>query len=252
MQIKVVFLANAAILLEYKGLKILIDGIYDYHGNAFSNLSSEQWGALCGGKNEFSNITYLIFTHTHFDHFSAEKLAEYLYLQKPKGIIIPKGAISEESSLKNCLKDNTVPSLLLEENACKNMMLNLDKRIWIKVFPMKHLDVGESGLQHFCVLLHIDGKNIFITGDVDFSTESFELLKEHILDAVFVNPLFYLSKEGKSHFQNGFLQTKKQIVYHIPFAEDDEMEIRRIIEKEQSKQTEDTLFLMERGQIFHL
>ena len=67
-QVKATFLVNAAVLLEFRGTKLLIDGIYDENGHCFSNLSERQWEKLKAGEGEFAGIEYLLFTHEHGDH----------------------------------------------------------------------------------------------------------------------------------------------------------------------------------------
>ena len=49
-QVKATFLVNAAVLLEFRGTKLLIDGIYDENGHCFSNLSERQWEKLKAGE----------------------------------------------------------------------------------------------------------------------------------------------------------------------------------------------------------
>ena len=82
-QVKATFLVNAAVLLEFRGTKLLIDGIYDENGHCFSNLSERQWEKLKAGEGEFAGIEYLLFTHEHGDHFSPQRVAEYLEYRQP-------------------------------------------------------------------------------------------------------------------------------------------------------------------------
>ena len=56
---------------EFRGTKLLIDGIYDENGHCFSNLSERQWEKLKAGEGEFAGIEYLLFTHEHGDRFFA-------------------------------------------------------------------------------------------------------------------------------------------------------------------------------------
>ena len=50
-------------------------------------------------------------------------------------------------------------------------------------------------------------------------------------------------------FAAGVLQTKTKIVYHIPFAGEDQMMIRKIVEQEmRAGRQENALFFMEEGQ----
>lgn len=89
-QVKATFLVNAAVLLEFRGTKLLIDGIYDENGHCFSNLSERQWEKLKAGEGEFAGIEYLLFTHEHGDHFSPQRVAEYLEYRQPKAIFMPR------------------------------------------------------------------------------------------------------------------------------------------------------------------
>ena len=106
-QVKATFLVNAAVLLEFRGTKLLIDGIYDENGHCFSNLSERQWEKLKAGEGEFAGIEYLLFTHEHGDHFSPQRVAEYLvgaYGVEAKDLIVsvetdlpqPDGADAEK------------------------------------------------------------------------------------------------------------------------------------------------------------
>ena len=106
-------------------------------------------------------------------------------------------------------------------------------------------------MPHFCYLIECGEKKLLFTGDVDFTQERFPDLKGVLLDAVFVNPLMSHSKEGKRLLSDGTLQAKMKIVYHIPFAGEDKMMIRRVAEQEMQRREGtqgDTVFFMEAGQ----
>lgn len=247
--IKVMFLANAAILLEYEETKILIDGIYDEYGHSFSSLSSEQWNKLKCGRNGFSDIAYLLFTHDHSDHFSPLKVKEYLKYQIPKAIFIPKVETYSIKLLCEEIKRKHIFCILLEE-LCQKVIFEPEKNVSIKVFQTKHLGKNYENMPHYCYLLRLGHKNILFTGDMDFTKEKFEELENISLDAVFINPLLFCSKEGEDMLSK--LSVKKKIIYHIPFEEDDKMEIRKILDKKQVlnlKKENDTICFLERDQI---
>lgn len=253
--IKVTYLVNTAVLLEYRGIKLFVDGIYNEKGHSFSNLSEEQWEQLKKGEGLLSGIDYLLFTHEHGDHFSPESVMEYLEYQTPKAIFMPRQGGLELKKLQHKAECMGIPCVMLEENLCRTTLFKPEKDICIKVFYTRHLDKIYWDVPHFCYLLNFGEKRIFITGDVDFNHEGFETLQNIQLDAVFINPLFAESKKGKSLFDEGVLQAKRKIVYHIPFSEDDKMQIRKMVErrirlgKEEDKKT---VFLLERNQICYL
>ena len=249
------YIVNAAVLLEYKGIKLLVDGIFDEKGHCFSNLSIEQWANMKEGDEEFSNIDYLLFTHEHGDHFSPVRVMEYLDHQMPKAIFLPKKGDLELNALQRKVEELNIPCALLDEDLCRKTIFKPEKDISIKVFHMRHLDKIYWNVPHFCYFLEFGEKKILITSDVDFNFETFEKLQNVALDAVFINPLFHQSIKGKKLFSEGVLQAKTKIVYHIPFAEDDRTEIRKIVEQRQAlakTEDKDVIFLMEKGQICYL
>lgn len=252
--VKTTLLANAGILLEFRGTRLLIDGIYDERGHCFSNLSAEQWEGLKAGTGEFSGIDYLLFTHEHGDHFSPERVMEYLDHQKPKALFLPGEGSAALHALQEKAERLQIPCALLEEKVCRNTVFKPEEGICIKAVPARHLDKIYWEVPHFCYLLELGGKRLFFTADADFTYETFPILKGVLLDAVFMNPLMRHSKEGGRLFSEGMLQTKLSVVYHIPFAGDDAMQIRSIAEREMlsGEGAGDALFLMERGQVCFL
>lgn len=250
-KVKVTFLVNAAVLLEYKGSKLLIDGIYDENGHCFSNLSEEQWNKMKAGQGEFAEIDYLLFTHEHGDHFSPQRVSEYLDYQQPKAIFMPKDGSAALEELYRKTVEKKIPCALLNRALCRKTVFHPEKDIHIQAFQTRHLDRIYWNVPHFCYLVEFGEKKLLFTGDVDFTQENFSAVKGILLDAVFVNPLMSHSKEGKRLLSDGTLQAKMKIVYHIPFAGEDKMMIRKVAEQElrnRKQEQENTVFFMEEGQ----
>lgn len=248
-KIKVTFLVNAAVLLEYNGTKLLVDGIYDEKGHCFSNLSAKQWKDLKEGNGDFSDIGYLLFTHAHGDHFSAERVAEYLEYQRPKAIFLPWCDIEAFGALRKKAEEKGIPCVLPDAALCKRTIFRPEPDIAIRVLWTGHLDKLYRDVVHFCYLLTCGEKNILLTADVDFTKESFAELQGITPDAVFVNPLMIQSKEGRRLLFGGALQAKTRIIYHIPFAGDDKMGIRELAERAALREGEEnSIYFMEEGQ----
>lgn len=248
-QVKATFLVNAAVLLEFRGTKLLIDGIYDENGHCFSNLSERQWEKLKAGEGEFAGIEYLLFTHEHGDHFSPQRVAEYLEYRQPKAIFMPRDGSAALRALQKKAEGMGIPCVLLHRELCRKTVFRPEQEIRIRAFKTRHLDKLYWDVPHFCYLLECGEKKLLFTADVDFTQEDFSAVRGMALDAVFVNPLMSHSEEGKALFAAGVLQTKTKIVYHIPFAGEDKMMIRKIVEQEmRAGRQENALFFMEEGQ----
>ena len=74
----IVYISNAAILLQYRGVKVLIDGLYRDTSGYFSQLPDAVWESMQQGMGEISNVDYLMFTHSHADHFYEPYVSKYL------------------------------------------------------------------------------------------------------------------------------------------------------------------------------
>lgn len=221
---------NAACLIEYDGKKFLIDGIYDENNHQFSNLSANQWEDLKNGSGCFANIDYLLFTHEHGDHFSAQMTMEYIQYQKPRAIFMQKNGTNDLKILAQKAMEKGIACIMLDETFCKEVYFQPEKNIKIKAFHTAHLDNFYKDVEHFCYIIQFDEKKILITADADFMNEDFEAVKDVDLDIVFVNPFLYASKKGRDLIQNGPLHARRVIVYHIPFLDDDEYGLRKMTE----------------------
>lgn len=65
--------ANAGTLIEYRGERLLLDGLHDSRDHAFSRVPPEMLEDITAGRGVFHNIRALVFTHLHPDHFSDRK-----------------------------------------------------------------------------------------------------------------------------------------------------------------------------------
>ena len=160
--VKATLLANAGVLLEYRGTRLLIDGIFDKKGHCFSNLSAEQWEGLKAGTGIFSGIDYLLFTHEHGDHFSPERTMEYLGCQKPKALFLPKEGSAALRALHKQAESLKIPCVLLEGQLCRNTVFKPEEGTRIRAFQTRHLDKSFWDVPHFCYLLEFGGKKLFL------------------------------------------------------------------------------------------
>ena len=167
-QVKATFLVNAAVLLEFRGTKLLIDGIYDENGHCFSNLSERQWEKLKAGEGEFAGIEYLLFTHEHGDHFSPQRVAEYLEYRQPKAIFMPREGSVALRSLQKKAEGMGIPCVLLHRELCRKTVFRPEQEIRIRAFQTRHLDKLYWDVPHFCYLLECGEKKLLFTADVRY------------------------------------------------------------------------------------
>ena len=88
--IRVTLLANAGVLLQYRGTSLLLDGVFGKNGNPFSVLPGGCWDALLREEPPFEHLDYLLFSHYHPDHFAPRMVQELLEHRAVKGLFYPE------------------------------------------------------------------------------------------------------------------------------------------------------------------
>ncbi len=220
----VTLVANAGVLLEYDGTTLLLDGIFGREGHPFSCPNDATRRKLLEAKHPFEKIDYLLFTHAHPDHLSPEMTLEYLRHRQVKGVFLPDTRSVRESGLEPWLEQSGTPAVLLSD-ATDHAAYQIEPHIAVRAFRTRHLDRQFEHVRHFCYLVTFGEKRVLFTADVDYVHEEFRQLGSEPLRAAFVTPLFFnVLRTGK--FFHGVLNAEAICVYHVPFREDDSMEMR--------------------------
>lgn len=225
-EIRVISLANAGTLLIWQGKKILIDGLYHFDGKPFSNLRQETAQKLRQGLPPFDHIDYLLFTHAHPDHFSAELTADHLERFPVKGILLPPDD-GTQARLRAVAAARQIPAVTAQIGG--RIAAEPEPGIRIEAIHTRHLDQKYWGMPHFLLLVTLGGDSLLFTGDVDYTHETLEQIPP--LRAAFVNPLFFRAIVTGRFFR-GVLQPDTLCVHHIPFREDDCYHMREPVERD--------------------
>lgn len=219
-----VYLSNAAILLQYEGTKVLIDGLYRDNSGYFSQLPIAVWDGMQKGIGELAHMDYLLFTHSHADHFYEPYVLQYLQKNKVKGYALP----CSPDALHGCRAisfDGERKAVLAEDITCRYL-------------DIRHLDSRFYDVMNRCYLLEVRGKKILFLGDADYQLEGFKELAEEEIDIVFVTPVFYNHPFGRKILQE-ILHVRKIILYHLPFPQEDTMQMEKMARRDIMRYTKE-------------
>ena len=228
-KLRVTLVCNAGVLLEYRGTKVLLDSIYGPEGHPFSNLTDVTWQQMLQVEGLFSKVDYLLFTHAHPDHFSPAMTMEYLRHRPVKGIFKPQ-ADRPDSALDAFLRERRIPCVDLSRKT-DHAAFRVEPHLTVRAFTAQHLDRKFWGVRHLCYVLSFDDKHVLFTADVDYMSTSFDVVKDLPLRAVFLNPLFFRAFHNPKFF-HGSLKAENYCVYHVPFKEDDTMQMRYMLQRD--------------------
>lgn len=218
----IVYISNAAVLLQYRGVKVLIDGLYRDTSGYFSQLPDTVWESMRQGIGETSNIDYLMFTHVHADHFYEPYVSKYLQKNAVKGYAAP--FFSE--SFKGCgvlAFDSEKKAVLTEGLVCSYL-------------DIRHLDPHFYDVTNRCYLMELGEKRILFLGDADYQAEAFAALCGTKIDIAFVTPVFFNHEAGRKILQE-ILHIRKIILYHFPFRRDDTMQMEKMARRDIARYT---------------
>ena len=138
-QIQVTLLANEGILLQSDTLKILIDGIHENNDGEFNGLSKQVLKDLIDGeKLLFQNIDYILYTHCHYDHFSAAATAAYLERHPVKGVLMPDHGTRAFISLRETASRRADSTWLLDLSQGVKNEIKLSEDFTLTVFRSVH------------------------------------------------------------------------------------------------------------------
>lgn len=226
-EIQVTLVANAGILLSFRGRKLLIDGLFRAEDTPFSCIPAKTLEKLLNGYPPYDDIDYLLFTHYHPDHFSPEITRSYLERRGAKGVLLPPGHGADLLRLQEELEALQIPCLIAETSGVSEARLAAD--LQIRTLPTGHLDPKFQDVPHVALLLTLGEKRLLVTGDADYIHETFPALPP--LRAVFLNPLFFHACSTGTFFRGSF-QTDAFCVYHVPFPEDDVFHLQSMLERD--------------------
>ena len=211
--VQIKLIANAGVLVEYRGCRYLVDGIHTNDYLEFDGVPETLLGQMLCGGGELADIDYLLFTHEHIDHFSAGLTQTYLQNNMVKGIVVPAQGGGRRAALKEYAELAGIACVapVLEDGQSVTLPLG---EATLTVAGMRHMGEQFRDVQSCSFLLDFDGKTLLFTGDSDHIPIWFEraLAGKHV-DTLFVNPLFYLNSAGQHIIRK--LAPKELVVYHL-------------------------------------
>lgn len=230
--ISITLLANAGVRISYRGMTLLLDGVFGQEGNPFSPLPAGCWEKMCHGEPPFEQLDCLLFTHFHPDHFSPEMTMELMRNRAVKALFFPEDGAPQVQDLEHFLQRRKIPCASLSQRT-DHAVWQIGDHIRLQAFRTQHLGPEFYAVPHVCYRIAFDGREVLFTADTDYLHETLTQVDGVPLEAAFVNPLFFQALFHKRLF-HGTLAAKHICVYHIPFRGDDRMHMRESVRRQLS------------------
>lgn len=231
--ITITLLANAGLLVEYRGARILIDGLFARQGHPFSTLPPAVYDELMRGEGPFANVDHLIFSHAHPDHYDPVAVAQYLKSNRVRTIYLPAGACRNEL-IKEIAKAQGVHVWESTLTLGQAYLCPLQSGIRLLLMALPHMDMGALGeyakVDCNCIVLELGGRRLLFSGDCDaLPPTRFEPFAQAEIEAAFINPYFFHMARGKAAL-NDYIRPKRIFICHLPFeGEEDALKLHALV-----------------------
>ncbi|PKO97726.1 MAG: hypothetical protein CVU14_09785 [Bacteroidetes bacterium HGW-Bacteroidetes-9] len=219
-RLDVTYIANSGFMLSSGTTHVLIDALY-FDADIWETPSRKILKDIIKGAPPFKNISHMLVSHYHADHFDAPLVSRFL-VNNPQSMLIT----------------NQQTDSVLQRVYKMDQQLNRPDQIKITSAPMFGSEIYESGqlkvtslvqrhmgkedynVESLGFLVEIGGKKILHIGDADYTDENFagfNLQNEHI-DIAFVHYWFLLDCEGRRILET-YIKPDKIVLMHVPFDE---------------------------------
>lgn len=222
---RIVSVANAGILIVSGEHKILVDGLFNKAPKGFSSMSEEKKNLLLEGRAPYDNITEVLITHFHIDHFDIGTVLEFAKRNHPR-VFMPESARFEKK-----LAGRAENEVIMTRKGVRSVF-TLDADNHIEAFAIEHSGRTFRDMMILCYICVLNGKRVLILSDADFNPEYIaEMAGDQDYDVIVANPLFFDIPDGRETILKR-LRSKAICVYHLPYEGDDLYGIREMALRE--------------------
>lgn len=202
--------ANAGVLIEYGGVRLLLDGIRRAPFAPFLPTPPQILDEMLRGAetSRWRNVDYLLFSHLHPDHFDEAAVQAYLAANRVREIFAPEWPFAAQGAAK-------INAFPLSNGGRRDFALVPD--LALRAIGTAHAGEQFASVRNHAYLLTLGETRILFVGDGDYVPDWYRAAGT--VDAVFVNPLFLNSRAMPEVAR--LLAPQTVYVYHLPAPDDD-------------------------------
>lgn len=216
--IKIRYLTNCAVFIEYGTVKIIVDAIFSGK-QPFNIMDRETEEEILNGTGEFENINYVLVTHCHNDHYNGSKLLKFLNNNPQAKLIVPSNARLDADRLEEV---RATPIFLTGE---AGKIQNLDfGSLHIEYMKTNHLTYRYP--DHYIYNIILGDANVLLTADMDYvAMEWLGRFTKKKYSVVFLCHIFLWHRKWREQIEA--LNYTETFFYHLPDEERDRNSYRK-------------------------
>jgi L-ascorbate metabolism protein UlaG (beta-lactamase superfamily) len=222
-QASVTYVANEAVLITNGDKKVLFDPFFHQAFGTYQLVPEKTKQAIFSGTAPFDNLTAIIISHAHGDHFAADDVLKYLQKHPNTQLIAPEQAVSELIALAGANQIlSQITSVKLAFNQAPETLEVTG--LLIDAVRIPHAGwPGRANIENLVFRVTLKNQDTLVTvmhmGDADPNDDHYLPYKDHwqkrVTDTALPPYWFYFSAEGRD-ILNDILNVKKSIGIHVP------------------------------------
>jgi L-ascorbate metabolism protein UlaG (beta-lactamase superfamily) len=196
--------------------KIIIDGLFKLGHNRYPTPDTSTQNLLVSNKYPFDNITLILVSHAHEDHFDSEMVMNCMLNNPSATLLCPQQVIDRLSENKTVY--NKIKTRIIEctPDIYTSQLIHVGD-IDINACRLVHPGEKYKDTQNIAFLISVNSKTVFHTGDTDpLQIEKYIGIRisELNIDIGFLNE--DLAKAENAYFAREFINAKYNIAMHLP------------------------------------
>ena len=214
--ISVTYIANCGYLVEIDGQKIIMDGLFKLGHNRYPTPDISTQKLLVSNQHPFDNISLILVSHTHEDHFDNEMVMNCMLNNKSATLLCPQQVIdrlSENRTIFNKIKTRIVECT---PDTFTSQLIHIGD-IEIHACRLAHPGERYKDTQNIAFLVSLSNKSVFHTADIDpAQIDKYTGIKisEYNVDIGLINEDF--AKIENAQLAREFINAKYNVAMHLP------------------------------------
>lgn len=206
--------ANAGVVIQLGTVKLWSDVLHNTPVPGFSSVSPSLFQAVLTNP-AFDHPDFIYYSHCHPDHYSRELTQKAIQKFPNATLILPEHEFEDQ---------------ILIRGVSDRLSL---KGLEIKFGKLEHEEEHYVGVPHphYGSILNWNGFHILMAGDCAVGNpELADFIGDTPIDLALMNFPWVTLRKGRQFIEQ-YIQPKHLLVYHIPFAQDDNWGYRPAAEK---------------------
>lgn len=219
-RLEVTYIANSGFMFVSGNTRILVDALY-LNGGIWETPSKKVQKAMTNGVAPFKNISHLLVSHFHDDHFDATLVSRFL-INNPNATLITNR--QTDSVLKRVYRQDPELKRPGQLKITQAPMFGYETfetdQLRVKCLVQRHMGKDDYKVESMGLLIEMGGKKILHIGDADYTDENFAgyNLQDENIDIAFIHYWFMLDCEGRRIIET-YIKPEKIVITHIPYDE---------------------------------